>query len=96
MIELFSVPREAIVDVAEIFVTEALSCALTSVSDGDLVPVGTLIENAQVNEYVREAGLHALTIVVVQDLPLTDRGAPTAVCVERSGGGAICRAQLGV
>ncbi len=50
------------------FVTEDLPRALASVFDGDLTPIKRLIENKNVNEWVRGSAIQSLTILALHDI----------------------------
>ena len=50
------------------FVTENLARVLACVFDGDLTLIKQLIENSQVNEWVRGASVRSLTILVLHDM----------------------------
>ncbi|MEL6230150.1 MAG: DUF1186 domain-containing protein [Cyanobacteria bacterium J06627_3] len=66
IIDFISVPDKALMDIMGDLVTEDLGCILASVCGGDLSPIKQLIENPQVNEYVRGAGFKALLTLVVE------------------------------
>ena len=66
IIEFFSTPGEITLDVTGDLVTEDLARILANVSHGDIEPVKQLIENPQINEYVRSAALRSLVVLVAQ------------------------------
>jgi hypothetical protein len=66
IVEFFSVPGDLSMDVTGDLVTEDLGRILASVCDGKIEPIQQLIENRQVNEYVRSSALSALIILVVE------------------------------
>jgi hypothetical protein len=66
IVEFFSVPGDISMDVTGDLVTEDLGRILASICDGKIEPIQQLIENRQVNEYVRSSALSALIILVVQ------------------------------
>ncbi len=68
IIEFFSVPGELSVDVTGDVVTEDLGRILASVSQGNIEPLKELIENQEVNRYVRSAALRALLVLVTQGI----------------------------
>jgi len=66
LVDLFSIPGEAVMDVTGDFVTEALGRVLASVSGGDLGPMKSLVENESANEYVRAAALTGMLCLFVE------------------------------
>ena len=68
IIEFFSIPEEMPMEVIGDVVTEDLSRILASVYDGNIDPIKKLIENQEVNEYVKGAALQSLIILVVQEI----------------------------
>ncbi len=68
IIDFFSVPGEITLDITGDFVTEDLARVLASVSGGNIEPVKILIENPQVNRYVRSSALQSLLILFVEDV----------------------------
>ena len=66
IIEFFSAPGEITLDVTGDVVTEDLARILANVSNGNIEPVKQLIENTQINEYVRSAALRSLVVLVAQ------------------------------
>ncbi len=68
IIEFFSVPGDMSLNVTEDVVTDDLSRILASVSHGNIDPIKQLIENQEVNEYVKGAALQSLIILVVQGI----------------------------
>ncbi|MBW4617172.1 MAG: DUF1186 family protein [Desmonostoc vinosum HA7617-LM4] len=67
IIKFFSVPGEIALDLTGDLVTEDLGRILASVSDGNIEPIKQLIDNKEVNEYVRGAALKSLLVLVAQD-----------------------------
>jgi hypothetical protein len=68
IIEFFSVPGETALDVVQDVATEDLGRILASVSNGDIEPIKQLIENRQINEYIRSAALDTLIILVIREV----------------------------
>ena len=68
IIEFFSAPGKISQDVTEDVVTEDLARILASVSNGNIEPLKQLIENPQINEYVRSAALQSLLVLVAQGI----------------------------
>ena len=68
IIEFFSKSGNLILDVTVDIVTEDLHRILASVYDGNLDLIKKLIENTEVNQFVRSAGLNSLIVLVVNDL----------------------------
>jgi hypothetical protein len=68
IVEFFSIPGEAPLEVTGNFVTEDLARVLASVSGGELGPMQSLVENASANEYVRAAGLRGMACLVVEEV----------------------------
>ena len=68
IIEFFSAPGEITLDVTGDLVTEDLARILANVSNGNIEPVKQLIENPQINEYVRSAALRSLVVLVAQEV----------------------------
>ncbi len=66
--EFFSVPGEISLDVTGDLVTEDLGRILASVSGGDIHLIKQLIENREVNEFVRSAALDSLIVLVAQGI----------------------------
>ena len=66
IIEFFSAPGEISLDVTGDMVTEDLGRILASVCDGQIEPLKPLIENPEVNEFVRGAALRTLMVLVAQ------------------------------
>ncbi len=67
LVDLFSLPDEAVRDAMGFLVTEDLQRLLASVCGGDTGPIKELAENVQVDEYVRSAALYALLVLVVEE-----------------------------
>lgn len=68
IIEFFSTPGDTALDVTGDVVTEHLGRILATVSDGNIDHLKKLIENPQINEYVRGAALHSLMVLVAQEI----------------------------
>ncbi len=66
IVSFFSIPGEITLEITGDFVTEDLNRVLASVSHGDLDPIKSLIENENVNEYVRGAALQSLLVLMAQ------------------------------
>jgi len=64
IVAFFSVPGDLAVDATGDVVTEDLGRILASVSCGDISLMTTVIENPQINEYVRTAALRGLVTLV--------------------------------
>jgi hypothetical protein len=64
IVELCSTSGDTLVDAAGDVVTEDMDRILASVCWGDIVPIQSLVENPEVNEYVRSAAMRALTVLV--------------------------------
>lgn len=64
LINLFSIPGNITLDFAGDVVTEDLARILASVYDGNIDTLKQIIENSEVNEYVRTAGLQTLSTLV--------------------------------
>lgn len=64
ILQLVSFPGEIPHALTGDVITEDLSRILASVCDTDLLPLQKLIENRQINEYVRAAGISALVTLV--------------------------------
>lgn len=54
------------------FVTEYLSQVLASMCDGDISPIKQLIENPEVNEWVRSSAISSLTVLMLHDIVSRD------------------------
>lgn len=65
--EIFSLPGETSLDLTGDFVTEYLMRVLASVCCGDITLIQQLVENPEVNEYVRSAALRSLLVLVASD-----------------------------
>ncbi|WP_246194792.1 DUF1186 domain-containing protein [Allochromatium palmeri] len=66
LVRLFSMPGDFALDLTGDIVTEDLDRMLVAVCGEDLDPIKAMIENPEVNEYVRSACLHALVTLVLQ------------------------------
>ena len=64
IVQFFSVPGDITLDVTGDVVTEDLGRILASVCDGDISLITSLVENEETNEYVRNAALTSLVILV--------------------------------
>ena len=64
IVQFFSTPGEITLDMTGDVVTEDLGRILASVACGDIGLITTLVENEQANEYVRNAGLTSLVVMV--------------------------------
>jgi len=65
IIDLFSHPGETSYNIAGDFITEDLARVLASVCHGETALIEQLVENREADQYVREAGLKALLILVI-------------------------------
>jgi len=65
IVNLFSHPGDTSDNIAGDFICEDLPRVLASVCHGDTALIKQLIENRNVDEYVRDAGLKALLVLVV-------------------------------
>ncbi len=68
IVDFFSLPGEAPLNVTGDFVTENLGRVLASVSGGEMTPMKRLAENPQVDQFTRSAALHGLVSLVVNEL----------------------------
>lgn len=68
IIEFFSFPGELPMKVTGDVVTEDLGRILASVSHGNLDPIKSLVENQQVNEFIRGAGLDSLITLFAEGI----------------------------
>lgn len=66
IVDFFSIPGKATMQVTGDFVTESLGAVLASVSGGDMAPMQSLVENPALNEYVRAAALRGLVCLVAE------------------------------
>ena len=64
LVKMFSAPGETAFELAGDTVTEGLKQILGSVYDGDPAPLQGLVEDENVNEYVRSAALDAFVVLV--------------------------------
>jgi hypothetical protein len=64
VIQLCQLPGELPLDLTGYLITEDMDRILASVCDGDTKPIEDLIENPDVNEYVRNAACRSLTALV--------------------------------
>ena len=68
IIEFFSVPGDMPLDVTGDVVTEDLGRIIASVSDGNIELTKKLIENQEINQFIRSAALKSLIISVIQGI----------------------------
>jgi len=66
IVNFYSIPGEITLDLTGDVVTEDLDRILASVSGGDIGLMTELVENEQANEYVRNAALRGLVILVAR------------------------------
>jgi len=66
IVNFYSIPGEVTLDLTGDVVTEDLDRILASVSGGDIGLMTELVENEQANEYVRNAALRGLVILVAR------------------------------
>ena len=66
IVDFFSIPGDVSLDLTGDVVTEDLNRILASVSHGDMSLMKRLAENRDANEYVRNAALSAMLVLVVQ------------------------------
>lgn len=64
IISFFSLPGEISLDITGDVVTEDLHRILASVYDGDDIPLKNLVENPNINGYVRDAALRTFLVLV--------------------------------
>lgn len=73
IVEFFAIPGEEVMDATGDLVTEALGRILASVAHGNLEGIRRLIDDPNVNKWVRSAGIEAIVVQVVQgELPRED------------------------
>ncbi len=68
IVDIFALEGEDVEETFDDFITEDLGRVLASVSGGEVAGLHRLIEDPEVNEYVRSAAMHALVILVAQDV----------------------------
>lgn len=68
LIKLISQPGEKIINLTGEVFTEALGRILASVYDGNLKPIMSVIENAELNPWIRSAALDSLTVLWQEDV----------------------------
>ena len=73
IIQFFSMPGEISLDLTGDVATETLCQILASVCNGDISLIASLIENKEVNEYVRAAAVSSLICLVAADNKLADK-----------------------
>jgi hypothetical protein len=66
IVDLFSVPGEAVVDLTEDFVTQDLGRVLASVCNGDTTPIENLVMNSRASIWVRTAALSAFLVLLFE------------------------------
>ncbi len=66
IVDIFSLESADVERVFDDFITEDLGRVLASVSGGKVAGLHQLIEDPQVNEYVRDAAMQALVVLVAQ------------------------------
>ena len=66
IIEFFSAPGDITLNVTGDLVTEHLGRILATVSDGNIEPLKAVIENPQINEFVRGAAVNSLMVLFAQ------------------------------
>ncbi len=66
IVDIMAIPGEDVLDAFDDLITEDLCRILASVSGGNVEGLHRLIEDPQVNEYVRDAAIRALIVLVVQ------------------------------
>ena len=65
IVKMFSAPGETSYELVGDTVTEGLKQILASVYDGNPAPLHGLIENEEANEYVRDAAINAMLVLVL-------------------------------
>ena len=68
IIDFFSIPGDMPVDATGDLLGGGLARILASVCDGNIEPIKQLIENQEVNQWVRDSALDSLIILVVQGI----------------------------
>ncbi len=68
IIDFFSIPGDITVNATGELVGQGLGRILASICHGNIQPIAQLIENKEVNRFVRSAALESLIILVVQDI----------------------------
>ena len=68
IVDIFSIPGEDVHDAFGDLITEDFCRILASVSGGDVEGLHRLIEDLQVDEYVRDAAMRALVVLVAQGI----------------------------
>jgi hypothetical protein len=66
LVEFVSTPGEIVMEILDDTVTEDLGRILASLCHGDLAPIKRLIEDSEVNEWVRSASLDALIVLYAE------------------------------
>ena len=70
LVDFVAIPGEMVMELTGNVVTEDLGRMLASLCHSDLGPIKRLIEDSEVNEWVRSAALDALVDLVFQDSPI--------------------------
>ena len=68
IVDIFALQSEDVDETFDDLITEDLGRILASVSGGDVTGLHRLIEDPEVNEYVRDAAMRALVVLVAQDV----------------------------
>ena len=66
LVEFFSLPEDVLWQAVETLTAEGLDRMLASVCHGDISLIKGLVENEQIDEYVRGAALNALVVLMVE------------------------------
>ena len=67
LVKLFSHPGDFVLEATGDFVTEDLGRVLASVCGDNIAPIKKIIEDSSLDEYVRSAGLSAITVLVAEN-----------------------------
>ena len=67
LVKLFSTPGDFVLEATGDFVTEDLGRVLASVCGVNIAPIKKMIEDTSIDEYVRSAGLSAITVLVAEN-----------------------------
>ncbi len=67
LIRICHLPQETVDFLLGDVITEGLGRILASVCDGNIAPIKTVIENPVLDEFVRDAGISALLVLVAED-----------------------------
>ncbi len=68
LVDLAAIPGESIMDYFGDFITEDLGRLLASISGGNIAPMRRLVEDPQVNEYVRSGALVGMLTLVAEGI----------------------------